>query len=306
MSRRKCGCRTKKGSLCQKSPKKGNKRCHLHDSCEDRDSSSDFYTDIGSLDFTKKGEVDQLLHKLGSSCELDINGWEPEEILGTGTVGTVWMICRKNEECAAVKLQKFDSVEAKIRWQSELTLQKRFHPFSPRVRSYCGTRSFGAIVMEQMGDTLDGRLAKMSMKDLEKLEKLGGQIMSICEFLVESGMCHGDLALFNFAFDKNDNLKMIDFDRAYAVSGRNKIPQTLLHRVDFYRIQLEMYRHTQSTGTKEINPKLLQYFRKNWLQKWATPFGLEVAADGHDAEHRWMEAYEEYCKAANILCLGES
>ena len=268
----------------------------------------------------KASRRNRILGVLGgmskSACAETLGGWQPGELLGEGTVGTVWMACEnsKNRRCGALKVQEIGSAEEEPRWRTEVDTQRRFAPFAPEVMSSCllpnkASRQYpkyGAIVMEIMQETLYERLGKRLNK--KQIDKIGGQILEICRFLASRGAAtHGDLALFNLAFDDSDDLKLIDFDRAYIPPsrGRGKVDATLSAEVDFYRLQMECYKSIQSHDERRVDmdASVLSALRK-WVPRWAEAFGLAPAKSGQAALDMWIAAYETYCKKAGVLCLG--
>ena len=230
-----------------------------------------------------------------------IAGWKVGKLLGIGTVGTVWAICNDREgKCAAIKIQEMTTKKEKLSFLNEVENQKAFAPYAPRVYTSCTIESntyiYAAVVMEIMGDELDKCLTHKRMSKA-KLNQIGKQVLNICEFLQASRITHGDLALFNLAFDKEGELKMIDFDRS---SKKFFCPE-----VDFFRLQLELYKSFQSNGTKNIPTKNLSFLRKEWLHRWAQALGgQQPARTGGEADANWEHHYEKYCKKARILCLN--
>lgn len=262
----------------------------------------------------RRARILQIFGTMGKSdCAKVLAGWEPGELLGEGTVGTVWMACRKGRErrrCGALKVQEITSLEEERRWRAEVDTQRRFFPFAPEIMSSCmlGSRypKYSAIVMEVMEETLYERLGK-SMSG-SQVDEIGHQVLDICRFLAAGGSAtHGDLALFNLAFDGQGRLKMIDFDRAYTppLRGRAKLDAKLSGHVDFYRLQLEFYKSTQSHDERQVKmpPKVLRAFRDRWVPQWALAFQLNPARTARDAEDAWLNAYARYCKLARVLCL---
>ena len=68
-----------------------------------------------------------------------INQWVPMSILGVGTVGTVFLSCRKtnNKNCAAMKIQLIENKNDEKLFLEEIKKQKHFEKYAPTVYDTC-------------------------------------------------------------------------------------------------------------------------------------------------------------------------
>lgn len=231
-----------------------------------------------------------------------LEDWNIGELLGQGTVGTVFLSCKpkvRRKKCGAAKIQKLQTDEDVAQFEREVKSQKAFAPFAPKIFVDCqfededGQR-YGVILMELVGSTLDEYLVEeRTPKELNKVRK---DLEKILKFLRKKKLTHGDLALFNIGFRDKD-LILIDFDRS-AVDMFN--PQ-----VEFYRLQTEMYPSTRSEGTAEVEEKNMQYLQKNGLENWAQAAGIKPKKTSIEADQAWEEAYNTYCVEADVKCLAD-
>lgn len=235
---------------------------------------------------------------------------EPGSVLGKGTIGTVYLLCRyigrkkKLRDCAgAAKVQRLGSNRELIMFQNEVKAQKEFQGIGPEIHGTCLIRkkkqNYGIIVMEKIDQTLDQYLSKRRSRDA--LNKVGEQMTAILAELKSRKLTHGDLALFNVGLI-GERLVLIDFDRA-AVKPSEYSP-----KVDLLRLFVEFRKSTQARGTKKTNSKNLTFIRNNWFEAWRVALGIskrqvdvKKSAKEHDA--MWTREYRKYCVKAKVKCL---
>lgn len=229
-----------------------------------------------------------------------IRGWDVKKILGVGTVGTVFLSCEKknSSRCAAMKVQVLANKKNTDSFHEELAKQAKFAPYAPRVYEKCIATDekghvFGIIIMEPLGLELDGYLSVKRTQD--ELDMIGGSIERILRFCHEKKITHGDLALFNIAFNSDNKLVFLDFDRA---SSRGYHPD-----VDFWRLFIELFESTRSNGTKPIVESNMKHLMR-FLPLWANALGVSyVLVSPEQGEQIWIAAYEKFCRAENVKCL---
>lgn len=224
-----------------------------------------------------------------------IQGWKVGNVLGVGTVGTVFLAC-KNKKCAALKVQVLRNKSDKQSYATELLNQKAFEPFAPKVYCDCTIQvdgvTYGVIVMELLGDELDKFLTKKRSAAI--MAGIGNRIVEIITFMRNKKFTHGDTALFNLAFTQQGSLVMLDFDRASTTVYRPA--------VDALRLQVETSRSTQSANTKPIHKENLAAL-KRFTTAWHAAAGTLPVVGVSKADEAWLRAYESYCRAAGIKCL---
>ena len=228
-----------------------------------------------------------------------INQWVPTTILGVGTVGTVFLSCKKNntKTCAAMKIQLIENKDDETLFKEEIKKQKSFKPYAPTVYDTCiildkNETKYGIIIMETLGTELDSYLTKKLTTT--KLLKVVDDITEILVFCKKNKLTHGDLALFNIAFNSKNNLVFLDFDRA-----SNKFYPL----VDYLRLHIEMFVKTQSKGTKKLNNDNLKFLQKH-LWRWAEALDLQVPKlTANEMDEFWVREYSKYCVAAGVKCL---
>lgn len=225
------------------------------------------------------------------------------KLLGKGTVGTVFLSCvkKKNSHCYAMKVQKIRNKEEERNFLAESSMQTLFDGIGPTlyesitITSRTSNTKYGVIIMDLLGDTLDVRLAnpRLSVTDIDAI---ASQITGIFKELKRRRITHGDLALFNFAFDDGDNLKLVDFDRSSAQYHP---------MVDFLRVHLELFLSKLSIGTTRIPANVLRRLRSNVPEWGYVLFNRETTIEKADVvEQLWIEEYERYCKKAKVKCLA--
>ena len=229
-----------------------------------------------------------------------INQWVPMSILGVGTVGTVFLSCRKtnNKNCAAMKIQLIENKNDEKLFLEEIKKQKHFEKYAPTVYDTCiindnNKTRYGIIIMETLGMELDLYLTKKLTNT--QLTKVVDDITNILHFCKQNKLTHGDLALFNIAFNSKNNLVFLDFDRASS---------KFYPLVDYLRLHIEMFVSTQSNGTKKIHKDNLIFIRKH-LSKWANALDVQVPSQltAKAADALWIQEYTKYSKAEGIKCL---
>ena len=228
-----------------------------------------------------------------------IKGWTTGRVLGTGTVGTIVLACKNNKsQCAAMKVQILTTKAERDSFKVELANQLAFGSMAPEVYDHCMIKSdgvrYGVIVMELLDEELDEFLSnKQSTADLIEVAE---RIQEFLEYMALHNLTHGDLALFNMAFTKNDRrLIMLDFDRS----------STLVYHpsVDALRLHIELYKKTQSENTKDTLSSNLAVLRKN-LGGWYGAVNMKKPKGSAPViDELWYKAYGVYCKKANIKCL---
>jgi predicted Ser/Thr protein kinase len=227
-----------------------------------------------------------------------IKGWSIGKLLGTGTVGTVFLVCTREKECAAMKIQLLSSKKATKQFEMEIKNQESVEDMAPRVLDTCihkvGKVKLGVIIMERLGEELDSYL--VPRRSAQELKHIGEQIEDMLGYMKQKGFTHGDLALFNLAFllDDPTKLVMLDFDRASTT--------VYAPEVDSLRLQTELYKTTQSNGTKPIHKDNMTRLRK-FIPVWHKKVGTRVVKGVKKADGAWIDAYESYCKEANVQCL---
>lgn len=242
-----------------------------------------------------------------------LDGWTIDKLLGEGTVGSVFYVCRQADSstCAAAKIQVLTTPNELAGFRQEVAVQQSFYPFAPKVLATCIAHSkdssdfggvdsfhsvdFGIIVMELVDVELDKWL--MEPRSTNELLQLTNELTQIWSFLVDSRKTHGDLALFNIGRSKEEQRwLLLDFDRS---SVDIYSPET-----DFYRIQMELYKCTnQSASDIDICNANMTWLRRNGLPQWANIFGLAPMKTAQAAQDKWIDSYQAYCRRANVKCL---
>lgn len=267
----------------------------------------DIQHNLNKAKYTKdhKQRAKKILNMLASrDSPACVNGWQLKRLLGVGTVGTVFMSCQSASKCAAMKIQVLKDADDLQSFTDELAKQTLFGKHAPQIYSSCiaeqkGTR-YGIIVMEQLGMELDKYLASEVLSDAE-IRKVGDGITTILKYCKKENITHGDLALFNIAFNSKGKLVFLDFDRAY----RGFVP-----KVDFWRLFIELFPETQSSPTQKLHNEALfancERLRAS-LPDWAKALGLTRGVNYKlaptKADELWVDTYQDYCKRAKVKCL---
>jgi hypothetical protein len=219
-------------------------------------------------------------------------------LLGIGTVGTVFLSCRLDGTCAAVKIMEITSAKELKAYEKEVDNQRAFSPWAPEILDECVVKVskdlyYAAIVMERLGDELDVYLGVKRTK--AELESVAEDLEEIFKFMAKQKLTHGDMTLFNLAKRRNGDKKVIllDFDRAST--------SVYAPVVDVLRMQAEIH-------NPKINPVLKKMVASNVrfllssVPAWNKITNV-AEVKNKDAAKNWRTAYEEYCVKANVLCL---
>jgi hypothetical protein len=222
------------------------------------------------------------------------------ELLGVGTVGTVFLMCEKKDssQCHAVKIQLLNSNIERRLFHLERANQFAFSPFAPTIFQHCvqklpGGREVGVVSMQPIDTELDEYLTKA--RTSAELRAVVSGITQALKFLVAQRLTHGDLALFNIAYG-DGKWQFIDFDRS---STKIYAPA-----VDILRLISEWSVSSRSQGTKPIKRSNVKFIKKHGLPAWSALFPeVRIPASVGDINMAWEDAYENYCRSAGVLCL---
>lgn len=231
-----------------------------------------------------------------------MDGWTPQRLLGEGTVGSVFYICRNADstQCAAAKVQIVTTPDELRGFHEEVRIQQAFYPYAPQVIAQCTVRiasvTYAVIIMELIARELDKFLSVR--RTPAELLKVFADMSYAFEFMQQRRYTHGDLALFNIGWsDASERWVLLDFDRA---STEVYSPST-----DFYRIQMELYKCTNQSDVDVCNMNMT-WLRKNALPKWSELFHLMPMRTAQEAQDKWIDEYQLYCRRANIKCLDSN
>ena len=231
-----------------------------------------------------------------------LKGWIIGQYLGVGTIGTVFEACNEDGSiCAAIKMCELTTADEVRTYEQEVHVQTKFASLNigPRVFDNCTVkdvtsgRYYTVIIMEKMGQELDDYLT--SRRTNKELDHIISQLKILFSLLEKNRVTHGDLALFNIAFDENNTLKFIDYDRA---STSVYDPET-----DIYRLQSEFYDPTDTENTKPIDEYNRLYILDSMLIL-TNIIKVKPVKDQHSSYY-WYKHYITYCKKARIACLGD-
>lgn len=213
------------------------------------------------------------------------------ETLGKGTFGKVYYACQneKKSTCRVVKLIQFNRKYTVAMFETEVYTQDKFHPYAPKVfgseTKIIGKKSYGALLMQKVPQTLDKYISAGLTKENEK--KLIDELATMLIWLKDHKYTHGDLALFNIGI-RGKKLMLIDFDRSTVD------PKLHSWNVDLFRVLLELSGDL-STGT---NPNLEASQLKNLFKglkqelKRRIP-GLRLPTNS-TLDSKWREEYNKY------------
>lgn len=223
-----------------------------------------------------------------------------KEVLGEGTVGTVYLVCHGTQKYAA-KLQVLQNVNDEVAFRNEVHLQKAFARKAPRIVGYCvetlKNKKIGAIIMEFVETELDRKL-QHPQSDAE-LQRVIDDVASLLQFAQRKKLVHGDTALFNIGYVRRKHeLEMIflDFDRSSMALDFPKL--------DSLRLISELYPEYRSATTKAIDTHNQDFLLRNAVPRWREFGSLknnEIARNNIDAA--WTRMYCAYCAKAGVKCL---
>ncbi len=211
--------------------------------------------------------------------------------LASGTVGEVFSMERNGQQFVG-KLQLLPTLD---QFTQEVEMQQRFAELGlgPELVNHqiftVGRHQVGLIVMPLV-QTLDHYLH--TKKTHTQLGAVVDGLIALVTDILHAKITHGDLALFNMYWQKN-KVGAMDFDRASA--------EVFAPEVDILRVATELTPTTRSKGGKTINPFNSQFLATRGLAKYMAAFGLRGKPAQLDRD--WNDAYDVYCKQANVLCL---
>jgi tRNA A-37 threonylcarbamoyl transferase component Bud32 len=223
------------------------------------------------------------------------------QFLGIGTIGTVFEACNDKEgTCAAIKMCELTTPEELRTFEQEVRVQTTFASYGlgPQVFTNCTVKAstgrfYSVIIMEKMGQELDEYLTPRRSK--KQLDHIISQLEILFSLLQKHKITHGDLALFNIAFNKYNELKFIDYDRA---STSVYDPGT-----DLYRLQSEFNDPTDTTNTKPVHEYNRVYLLAA-MSRLTHIINVEPTPN-QNAGSKWYQHYRTYCKTARIACLDD-
>jgi tRNA A-37 threonylcarbamoyl transferase component Bud32 len=167
---------------------------------------------------------------LNNIADILPKGYEFKQILGKGSYGEVYKICKDNAECKAIKINMLDSsVTETIR---EFKMQQKFAKYGLAPQVYeaglfkKSNKDYGYIIMDLVDSTLATLIKnKLSVPELDIIINM---ITDMIKKLCLNNLIHGDLHWDNIAYqisagDKNIiiELKLIPIDLGMACCLKN-------------------------------------------------------------------------------------
>lgn len=229
------------------------------------------------------------------------------QFLGEGTVGSTFVSCSKmdgtkggKQNCQyAAKIQRISGRGQKKMFEKEVSNHNEFGKLVPNVHTHGILKHkrqiFGIIVMDKLSMMLDDYLSKE--RDETELKKVADQVFGIFSELDRKKFTHGDTALFNIAFDSSGKIVLFDLDRA------STNPEHFHKGLDFLRFRTELFKKTQSRGTKVTHRNNLQTLR-DLTSKWNVPAfyknDTKKLATAEELDSRWCTMFDKYAKIAKV------
>ncbi|HEX6986669.1 MAG TPA: serine/threonine-protein kinase [Planctomycetaceae bacterium] len=184
-----------------------------------------------------------------------IGDWALGEVLGVGTVGTVYRVVNtKTAQAAALKIllpqvTKDETIAGRFAREIEI-LERLSHP---NVVAFYGSGKHDGrwyYVMELVdGGTLKRLLARKGALDWQDAVEIGWQVCSALQHLHNYGIIHRDLKPANLFFTKEGEVKLGDFGIALD-TARAELTATGLTVGTYMYMSPEQIR-----GDRDISPK---------------------------------------------------
>jgi len=229
------------------------------------------------LNITSDDICTYLIEELNkSNC---MNGWYITELLGIGSVGTVFGICEstRGTECAAIKIQFVDDKNHEKTIKNESKFQKIAHPYAPKILHECffeiDTQKSYSIVMEQLDGEMDKWLT--TLKSYKVLDDIFDQIVELLDVIEDKKLIHGDLAWFNMGYINDSSYTsgirviLLDFDRA-SLKINKIIPEA--SQIDLLRLILELSSKA-TEEQKKIHTKNATYLSEKLISHGKEKYG---------------------------------
>lgn len=231
-----------------------------------------------------------------------------DKFLGEGTVGSTFVSCKMEgpdggkQSCQyAAKIQRISGTEQKKMFEKEVSNHKNFGKLAPEVHHHeileHNGQEFGIIIMDKLHMMLDDYLVEK--RNEAELKKVADQVLHILSKLDEKKFTHGDTTLFNIALDVSGKIVLFDLDRA------STNPKHFHKSLDFLRFRIELYKTTQSRGTKAIHYDNLKTLR-NLTSQWDVPAykknekGKITLVGAKELEKNWERMFVKYAKKAKV------
>ncbi|KAL5606442.1 hypothetical protein BROUX41_002858 [Berkeleyomyces rouxiae] len=168
----------------------------------------------------------QLLDEFATADLRSVGNYTLGRLIGKGSFGKVYLATHKLTNGSKVVLKSADKNDSNL--AREIHHHRQFiHPHIARLYEVIVTESMVWMVLEYCeGDELYNHLLKHGPLPVDKVKKIFAQLVGAVAYVHQHSCVHRDLKLENILFDKNENVKLVDFGFTREYEGKTNHLQT--------------------------------------------------------------------------------
>ncbi|PHH50209.1 putative serine/threonine-protein kinase YPL150W [Ceratocystis fimbriata CBS 114723] len=168
----------------------------------------------------------QLLDEFSTAELRSVGNYTLGRLIGKGSFGKVYLATHKLTNGSKVVLKSANKNDSNL--AREIHHHRQFiHPHIARLYEIIVTETMVWMVLEYCaGDELYNHLLKHGPLPVEKVKKIFAQLVGAVSYVHQHSCVHRDLKLENILFDKNENVKLVDFGFTREYEGKTNHLQT--------------------------------------------------------------------------------
>ncbi|KAG9249553.1 MAP/microtubule affinity-regulating kinase [Emericellopsis atlantica] len=168
----------------------------------------------------------ELLDEFSNKELKSVGNYNLGRLIGKGSFGKVYLASHKLINGSKVVLKSANKDDSNL--AREIHHHRQFvHPHIARLYEVIVTESLVWLALEYCpGDELYNYLLKHGPLPIAKVQKIFAQLVGAVAYVHQQSCVHRDLKLENILFDKNENVKLVDFGFTREYEGRTNHLQT--------------------------------------------------------------------------------
>ncbi|KAI6777872.1 Serine/threonine-protein kinase-like protein [Emericellopsis cladophorae] len=168
----------------------------------------------------------ELLDEFSNKELKSVGNYNLGRLIGKGSFGKVYLASHKLINGSKVVLKSANKDDSNL--AREIHHHRQFvHPHIARLYEVIVTESLVWLALEYCpGDELYNYLLKYGPLPIAKVQKIFAQLVGAVAYVHQQSCVHRDLKLENILFDKNENVKLVDFGFTREYEGRTNQLQT--------------------------------------------------------------------------------
>ncbi|CAI4216085.1 unnamed protein product [Parascedosporium putredinis] len=168
----------------------------------------------------------ELLDEFSTKDLKSVGNYTLGRLIGKGSFGKVYLANHKLTNGSKVVLKSANKSDANL--AREIHHHRQFvHPHIARLYEVIVTESLVWMVLEYCpGDELYNYLLKHGPLPVHKVQRIFAQLVGAVAYVHANSCVHRDLKLENILFDKNENVKLVDFGFTREYEGKANHLQT--------------------------------------------------------------------------------